>query len=297
VPTFPNEANWPKDVAPVNCQPINLPVYCVVPVLDQNGNPIVFDRPFNTIFSSDGTTGWLLNCGSECGGAQSSVSFLNMGVLNIYNFPGSTYPSPPANPAPPTEERRIPVSGGATMALYGNGTLYVSGQQKQPDGLFEGFLSVVNLTGNQVTATYPISDGTHTKMLFGDDNTLWIGSQQCATGERTAKDLINQVTGGIDNGCLTMFNMNVPPNTDPSNRNPYVEPAYGDLTGLAAILQWHKMYTAYGGQIHIYATTNVGITTSTHNYSAGTELYNGNATVQGTAYDVAYMDAITNASD
>lgn len=297
VPTFPNEANWPKDVAPVNCQPINLPVYCVVPVLDQNGNPIAFDRPFNTIFSSDGTTGWLLNCGPECGGVQSSVSFLNMGVLNVYNFPGSTYPSPPANPAPPTEEQRVPVPGGATMALYGNGTLYVSGQQKQPDGLFEGFLSVVNLTGNQVTATYPISDGTHTKMLFGDDNTLWIGSQRCATGERTAKDLINQVTGGIDNGCLTMFNMNVPPNADPTNRNPYVEPAYGDLTGLAAILQWHKMYTAYGGQIHIYATTNVGITTSTPKYAAGTELYNGNATVQGTAYDVAYMDAITNASD
>jgi len=297
VPTFPNEANWPKDVAPVNCQPINLPVYCVVPVLDQNGNPIAFDRPINTIFSSDGTTGWLLNCGPECGGQQSSVSFLNMGVLNIYNFPGSTYPSPPANPAPPTEEQRIPVPGGATMALYGNGTLYVSGQQRQQDGLFEGFLSVVNLTSNQVTATYPISDGTHTKMLFGDDNTLWIGSQRCATGERTAKDLINQVTGGIDNGCLTMFNMNVPPNTDPTNRNPYVEPAYGDLTGLAAILQWHKMYTAYGGQIHIYATTNVGITTSTPKYSAGTELYNGNATVQGTAYDVAYMDAITNASD
>jgi hypothetical protein len=282
VPTFPNEANWPKNVAPVNCQPINLPVYCVVPVLDQNGNPIQFDRPYNTIFSSDGTTGWVLNCGPECGGQQSSVSFLNMGVLNIYNFPGSTYPAPPANPAPPTEEQRIPVPGGATMALYGNGTLYVSGQQQQPDGLFEGFLSVVNLTSNQVTATYPITDGTHTKMLFGDDNTLWIGSQQCQTGERVATN--QQFTG-----CLTLFNMN--------DNTVAVERWYGDLTGLCAILQWHKMYTAYGGQIHIYATTNVGITTSTPTYSAGTELYNGNATVQGTAYDVAYMDAITNASD
>jgi hypothetical protein len=282
VPTFPNEANWPKAVAPVNCQPINLPVYCVVPVLDQNGNPIQFDRPFNTIFSSDGTTGWLMNCGPECGGVQSSVSFLNMGVLDVYNFPGSTYPAPPANPAPPTEEQRIPVPGGATMGVYGNGTLYVSGQQQQPDGLFEGFLSVLNLTSNQVTGTYPISDGTHTKMLFGDDNTLWIGSQQCQTGERVA-------TNQPETGCLTMFNL--------TNNTVLVEPWYGDLTGLCAILQWHKMYTAYGGQIHIYATTNVGITTSTATYSAGTELYNGNATVQGTAFDVAYMDAITNASD
>jgi hypothetical protein len=282
VPTFPNEANWPKDVAPVSCQPINLPAYCVVPVLDQNGNPIQFDRPFNTIFSSDGTTGWLLNCGPECGGQQASVSFLNMGVLNIYNFPGSTYPTPPANPAPPTEEQRIPVPGGATMALYGNGTLYVSGQQRQPDGLFEGFLSVLNLSSNRVSATYPISDGTHTKMLFGDDNTLWIGSQQCQTGERVA-------TNQQETGCLTLFNMN--------DNTVMVEPWYGDLTGLCAVVQWHKMYTAYGGQIHIYATTNVGITTTTPTYAAGTELYNGNATVQGTAFDVAYMDAITNASD
>jgi hypothetical protein len=282
VPTFPNEANWPKNVAPVDCQPVNLPVYCVVPVLDQNGNPIQFDRPYNTIFSSDGTTGWLLNCGPECGGQQSSVSFLNMGVLNIYNFPGSTYPSPPANPAPPTEEQRILVPGGATMALYGNGTLYISGQQRQPDGLFEGFLSIMNLASNQVTATYPISDGTHTKMLFGDDNTLWIGSQLCQSGERVA-------TNQPETGCLTMFNL--------ATNSVLVEPWYGDLTGLCAILQWHKMYTAYGGQIHIYATTNVGITTGTVGYSAGSELYNGNATVQGTAYDVAYMDAITNASD
>ena len=92
-----------------------------------------------------------------------------------------------------------------------------------------------------------------------------------------------------------MFNLNAA-NTDPRTEI-RKSSRYGDLTGLCAILQWHKMYTAYGGQIHIYATTNVGITTTTPTYAAGTELYNGNATVQGTAYDVAYMDAITNASD
>lgn len=169
------------------------------------------------------------------------------------------------------------------MALYGNGTLYISGQQRQPDGLFEGFLSVMNLASNQVTATYPISDGTHTKMLFGDDNTLWIGSQLCKSGERVA-------TNQLATGCLTMFNLN-------DNSVLVEKDEYGDLTGLCAILQWHKMYTAYGGQIHIYATTNVGITTGTVGYTAGSELYNGNVTVQGTAFDVAYMDAITNASD
>lgn len=294
-PVFhPTNGPWPSAVAPVNCQPVNLPLYCVVPVLDQNDNPIAFNRPFNTIFSSTGNTAWLLNCGPECGNtavdpvtgtATASVSFLNTGPLNIYNFPGSTYPSPPPNPPPPTEVRRVAVPGGATMALYGNNTLYVSGQQAQPDGLFEGFLSVINLTSNQITAKYPISDGTHTKMLFGDDNTLWIGSQLCQSGERTARNEVN--------GCLTMLNMNT--------NKVLVEPWYGDLTGLCAIINWHKMYTAYGGQIHIYATTDQGITTnvgtSATGYSAGSELSNYDATVQGTAYDVAYMDAISNAQD
>lgn len=281
VPTFPNQANWPANVSPVDCQPVNLPLYCVAPVLDQSGMPIAFDRPYNTIFSSDGTTAWVLNCGPECGGQQSSFSYLNVGVLDTYNFPGSTYPSPPPAQPPPTERVRIPVPGGATMAIYRDGKLYVSGQQIQPDGLLEGFLSVVNLSNNQVVAKYPISDGTHTKMLFADDNTLWIGSQLCQTGERTAKNL--------GNGCLTLFNMN--------KNSVLVEPWYGDLTGLCAIIYWHKVYTAYGGQIHIYATANSGITTFSTTYSVGSELYNGNVTVHGTAYDVAYMDAISNTQD
>ena len=291
-PVFhPTNGPWPSAVSPVDCQPVTLPLYCVVPVLDQNDNPIQFSRPYKSIFSSDGTTAWLLNCGPECGNAApdsvtgqatASVSFLNAGALNIYNFPGSGYPAPPASTPQPTEQRRVPVPGGATMAVYGsNGNLYVSGQQEQPDGLFEGFLSVVSPSTYQVTATYPIADGTHTKMLFGDDNTLWIGSQLCQTGERTAKNLTN--------GCLTLFNLN--------NNQVLVEPWYGDLTGLCAIIQWHKMDTAYGGQIHLYATTNVGITTTTPTYTAGTELYNGNVTIQGTAFDVAYMDAPSNAAD
>ncbi len=306
-PVFhPTNGPWPAAVSPVDCQPVNLPLYCVVPVLDQNDNPIAFNRPYNTIFSSDGTTGWLLNCGPECGNsgvdpaigqAAASVSFLNLGPLNIYNFPGSTYPSPPATPAPPTEQRRVAVPGGATMALYGNGTLYVSGQQQQSDGLFEGFLSVMNLTNYQVTASYPISDGTHTKMLFGDDNTLWIGSQLCQTGYHTAHP--NPATGKIENGCLTFFNLNN--NSVLIEMPPNGAPPYGDLTGLCAIIEWHKIYTAEGGQIHIYATTDKGITTnqgtSATGYKAGSELDNSFVTVQGTAFDVAYIDAPSNAAN
>ncbi len=155
----------------------------------------------------------------------------------------------------------------------------------------------MNLANYQVTATYPISDGTHTKMLCGDDSTLWIGSQRCSPGERTAKNLINKLNGQIDNGCLTFVDLT---KLAPGYL-PFVEPAYGDLTGLCAIIEWHKIYTAYGGQIHIYATTDKGVSTNQGakgtGYYAGSELDNSFVTVQGTAYDVAYMDAPSNAAD
>ena len=102
------------------------------------------------------------------------------------------------------------VPGGVTAALSDGATLYVSGQQLQPDGLFAGNLSVINLATNTVTGKYSISDGNHSKMLFADNNTLWIGSQYCATGERAARAAqqlaANQPTDQSANyNCLTRF--------------------------------------------------------------------------------------------
>ncbi len=48
---------------------------------------------------------------------------------------------------------------------------------------------------------------------------------------------------------------------------------------------FHKIYTAYGGQVHAFNTAD------------GSEIDNEFITVQGTALDVAYMDAITNADN
>jgi hypothetical protein len=57
-------------------------------------------------------------------------------------------------------------------------------------------------------------------------------------------------------------------------------PSYkGDATGIAAVTGLHKVYTAEGGQVYIYNTTN------------GAAMDNSQVSVVGTAYDVAYMDA------
>ena len=115
---------------------------------------------------------------------------------------------------------------------------------------------------------------------------MWIGSSFCATGERAKL--------GQNYNCLTRYDLGAKvaaifPNVTPggtttvpypnTNLNPYY---YGDLTGLCWVQNLHKVYTAYGGQVHIFNTAD------------GSEKDNSQVTVQGTALDVAYMDALTN---
>ena len=158
-------------VAPPNaqdCEPQNLPVYCLIPVTPPTNG---FDRPIKAVFSPDGSTAYILNCGQECGGSKSSVSYLPTAGVLIQS--GS--PVPPGAPTQVTTT--VPIPGGATDALPTGNTLYLAGQQLQSDGNFAGMLTVLNTTTNTITSTLPISDGTHTKMVQGDANTLWIGSQ------------------------------------------------------------------------------------------------------------------------
>ena len=261
-----------------DCEPYNLPVYCVVPI------PGNYDRPSAAYFSVDGNTVNILNCGAECGGTTASVSFLQQGALNVNLIPSV------ASPAPSPVLSNVLVPGGVTTALSDGTTLYVAGQQLQPDGLFTGFLSTINLAAavsspsTAVTGQYSISDGTHTKLLFADNNTLWIGSHGCATGERQKLNENYNCLTRFDRGALTA---QIIPNVTPggattvpypnANQDQYY---YGDLTGLCWIQGFNKIYTAYGGQVHAFNTAD------------GSEINNYYITVQGTALDVAYLDAV-----
>ena len=177
-----NSNQYPTSTAAIaalgaaDCEPFNLPVYCVVPV-NTGSHANAFDRPTGAYFSLDGSTAYVLNCGAECGGTTSSVTYLQQGALQYNNIP-KTIPDASAF------SNQVLVPGGVTAAVANGTTLYVSGQQLQSDGLFAGNLSIIDLASNTVTGKYSISDGTHSKMLFADNNTLWIGSQYCATGER-----------------------------------------------------------------------------------------------------------------
>jgi hypothetical protein len=265
---------WPK--AAVDCEPMNAPIWCLLQAqspdnVDQYGipygAPLTFDRPIKALFSPDGGTAYVLNCGPECGGTTASVAQLPTGPM-VFQVGQQSGKFPAAGGIP-----SVPIPGGSSNALISGSTMYVIGQQLQADGLFTGFLTPVDLNANTAGSPISISDGAPgapSRLLLADDSTLWIGMTKCTNGERYAK--------GLPYGCLTMFNTS-------SNAVTLLEPYQGDLTGIANVEGLHKIYVAQGGQVHIYRTTD------------GNELNNQFVSVTGTAYDVAYMDAKSDANN
>jgi hypothetical protein len=265
---------WPK--AAVDCEPLNAPFWCLLQAQSPDntdqygipyGAPLTFDRPIKAIFSPDGGTAYILNCGPECGGTAASVSQLTTGPM-VFQLGQQSGKFPTTGHIP-----SIPVPGGASNALITGSTLYVVGQQLQTDGLFSGFLTLVDLNANTAGTPISISDGAPaapSRLMLADDNTLWIGMTKCTNGERYSK--------GLPYGCLTMFDTS-------ANAVKLIEPYQGDLTGIANVEGLHKIYVAQGGQVHIYRTTD------------GNELDNQYVSVTGTAWDVAYIDAKSDANN
>ncbi len=281
-------STWPKAAA--DCEPQNAPVWCLFQAqspdhVDATGNsygaPLAFDRPIKAVFSADGGTAYILNCGPECGGSKASVSLVP--VAPMIFLTGQASGLLPTTGSITT----ITIPGGASNALIDSSTMYVVGQQPvQVNGqtLYAGNMTVVNLSTNTVvpsTSAVPnpvsISDGQPggvSRMVVADDNTLWIGMSKCTNGARSANP--SAYPGGY--GCLTMINTT-------NNTVTMLEPYQGDATGIAVVTGLHKIYTAEGGQVYIYSTKN------------GTSIDNQYVTVTGTAYDVAYMDGITDGNN
>jgi hypothetical protein len=260
--------NWPTGA--IDCEPFATPGWCLFQALSPDDNkPLVFDRPVKAVFSSDGGTAYVLNCGPECGGAASSITPLPVAPL-IY-LVGQQSGALPTHTA--LASSTIPIPGGASNALVDSSTMYVVGQKLMHDGFWSGQLTVVNLSTNTVSPAVSISDGAPgavSRMIEADDNTLWIGMTQCNNGERA--------NNSLPYGCLTMYNTS-------TGKVTMLEPYVGDATGIAAVTGLHKIYTAEGGQVYIYSTVD------------GTAIDNQYVTVTGTAYDVAYMDGLSDANN
>lgn len=280
---------WP--IAAVDCEPRIAPTFCLFQAqspdyIDATGNyygaPLSFDRPVKAVFSADGSTAYILNCGPECGGTASSISILPISpvIFQLGQWSGllPCNTAPCVNPAA-VQMVNFAVPGGASNALVDSTTMYVVGQSPQTINsqiYYGGNLTVVNLSNNTISSpAVPISDGAPgqpSRMVEGDDNTLWIAMTQCTNGVRYA------TSAPAGYGCLTMYNTS-------TNKVMLIEPYLGDATGVTAVTGLGKIFTAEGGQVYIYSTSD------------GSALDNEFVTVTGTAWDVAYMDAASDADN
>ncbi|MGA2352116.1 MAG: hypothetical protein ABSF70_16900 [Terracidiphilus sp.] len=273
-------STWPLGAQ--DCEPQTAPAWCLFQALDPastKGNiiPLTFDRPVKAVFSADGGTAYILNCGPECGGTRASVTQLPIAPMIFLLgqasglLPSTTTPSTLCGTVN-LATGCVPTPGGASNALVDSSTLYVVGQEYS-GGYWGGNLTRINLSTNTVSApAVSISDGAPgavSRMIEADDDTLWIGMTKCNTGVRAA--------AGQPYGCLTMYNLS----TNAVTLMPY----NNDATGIAAVSGLHKIYTAEGGQIYIYSTVD------------GTAIDNQFVTESGTSYDVAYMDGLTDANN
>jgi hypothetical protein len=211
----------------------------VYPLLVNTGNQVTatltgFDRPVFGLFSADGSTAYILNCGPECasGTASASVQTLDMATLTLVGTPLAV--------------------DGATIGWLNGLTLYVAGTSpannlcagqatKAPTC---GRLDTVDLGSMTVTSSTVITDGYHDRIDMSNNGQLFIGSYACSTVGN-----VNNPQGEV-RGCLSIFDT-----TKPGNTTAVIPPDNGDVTGLQSFTSRSVEYVAEGGKLRVYDTT------------------------------------------
>lgn len=209
-----------------------------------SGNPTTvvggFDRPVQGFFVSNDTSAFIVNCGAECGGAQSGVQPLDL------------------TSDPPVAGVAASVPGGATVALINGSTMYLAGSMPPVDcstpnnSISCGQLTVFDLSTMSVLNTAPIliPDGYHSRIALGANGKLFVGSRTCD----------EVLSGDEQRGCLAIFD------TGPAG-SVVVPPANGDVTGIQPIVKRAVVYVVQGGELEIYDTTTDKITDKQINIS------------------------------
>ncbi len=220
-------------------------VTIVYPLLVNTNSPDTatiagFDRPTYAVFSSDGNTAYVLNCGAQCGGTQASVQVLNLGTT------------------PPTLGALIPVNG-ATIGFLSGSTLYVAGTGTPTGPLcssithaaptaatYCGTLDLVDLTTmqdpyyNNPATEIAIADGYHDRIDMSVNGQLFIGSYTC-----TNVGNVNNPQGEV-RGCLSIYNT--------TTGAVVIPPDNGDVTGLQGFASRDVEYVVEGGNLRVYNT-------------------------------------------
>ncbi len=175
-----------------------------------------FARPVAAFFSSDDTTAYVVNCGAECGGMQSSAQ------ASIQTLDLTT------NTAGPATDVQA-----ATVALVSNSTMYLAGTVPctiQNVQTTCGELTTFDLASMQVVGSpVSITDGYHNRIALGANGRLFIGARTCSQGL-----------------CLSIYNTQSGAVTIP--------PATGDVTGIEPIAKRTVVYVIQNHSLGIYDT-------------------------------------------
>jgi hypothetical protein len=183
-----------------------------------------FDRPVWAIFNGN-SAAYVFNCGAECGGGQSGVNILALGITS-----GGAI---------------VPLSG-ATYGLLSGTTLYVVGSPlgmacgSNTAATHCGTLNLMNISSMTLDNSSPIliPDGYHDRMQLSQNGQLFIGSHSCTN--------VN-IPGGEVRGCLAIFNT--------SNSSVIIPPQIGDATGIQQITGRNIVYACEGGVFQVFDTT------------------------------------------
>lgn len=239
-------------------------VTVVTPLVQNTGAPLTatvvgFDRPVYAVFSSDGSTAYILNCGAQCGGTQASVQTLTMATLAV------------GTP--------VPVDA-ATIALLNGSSLYVAGTPVTKNSCTGqttaattcGRLDIIDLGSMTVTGSVVITDGYHDRIDISNNGQLFIGSHTC-----TNIGNVNNVAGEV-RGCLSIFDT-----TKAGNTTAVIPPDNGDVTGLQSFGTRYVEYVAEGGNLRVYDTTIDSLLLNSY-------ISTGTITITGQITDIKAVD-------
>ena len=239
----------------------------VFPLLVNTGNPVTatvpgFDRPVYGVFSSDGSTAYILNCGPECAGgtASASVQALDMTTLALVGAPVAV--------------------DGATIGWLSGSTLYVAGTSTTNNlctgqataATTCGRLDTVDIGSMTVTGSAVITNGYHNRIDMSINGQLFIGALTC-----TDVGNVNNPQGEV-RGCLSIYNT--------TNGAVVIPPDNGDVTGLQSFTTRDVVYVAEGGNLRVYDTlTDSLLVESTNNITE-----TGTIIITGYIIDVKAID-------
>jgi hypothetical protein len=204
-------------------------VTVLAPAFISTGNALTpvsgtFDKPVWAVFSADGSTAYVMNCGPECGGTAAGIVRVDL------------------TQTPPVASPPVAVPAASTGLISG-GNLYVAGTPPNAgvdcQANLCGVLTVFpgsNLTATP--ATFAITDGYHDKLVMAPNDQLFIASRNCtnviATGATPGR------------GCLSVLNT--------GGGTVYTSSQNGDATGIQPILNRTVVYVCEGGAFAIYDT-------------------------------------------